>query len=249
MRRGGRSARQGSAREQAVVDAQSRGTGEAYSSFESTCMWCAGAGSRQPRVLGFMRVMVRPSSNRGLSPGIERGEDRRGGRGETREETGHSVASTTGGARAAAGAARNKVLFWYSESVSPAQPISVAGREIEESASRFPSDRNRPGIVFFAACRLVPHTPPPQPRKPPFRFLGILPSRGASSHPRARPTHAPVGSDSLARLRRAADRGDRCARWRGTIWSTHDFRWGRCGPASRFLSRAGKSCQNPARSG
>ena len=166
MRRGGRSARQGSAREQAVVDPQSRGTGEAYSSFESTCMWCAGAGSRQPRVLGFMRVMVRPSSNRGLSPGIERGEDRRGGRGETREETGHSVASTTGGARAAAGAARNKVLFWYSESVSPAQPISVAGREIEESASRFPSDRNRPDFSSPPAAACSSHPTPPTKKDP-----------------------------------------------------------------------------------
>jgi hypothetical protein len=99
--------------------------------------------------------------------------------------------------------------------LAASQPISVAGREIEESASRFPSDTEI-GLIFLRRLRrLVRHTPPPQPRKPPFRFLGILPSRGASSHPRARPTHAPVGSDSLARLRRAADRGDRCAHGAG----------------------------------
>ena len=92
--------------------------------------------------------------------------------------------------------------------LAASQPISVAGREIEESASRFLSDRNRPDFSSPPrACGGLFVTPHPPNQESPLRFLGILPSRGASPrrHSRARRTRTGKSCacdvlDSAARL-------------------------------------------------
>ena len=50
--------------------------------------------------------------------------------------------------------------------LAASQPISVAGREIEESASRFPSDRNRPDFSSPPAAACSSHPTPPTKKAP-----------------------------------------------------------------------------------
>ena len=163
--------------------------------------------------------------------------------------------------------------------LAASQPISVAGREIEESASRFPSDRNRPDFSSPPAAACSSHPTPPTKKAPVQVPRNPTLSGSLASQTLARPTHAHgkklcvrcprqrsssklvdrVLAAAHERLQQRCDRDkiialledehgayDDLALRVLTIWSTHDFRWGRCGPASRFLSRAGKSCQNPA---